>query len=236
MDFITNIIIEHYWVLSHPQILHYRCHIYSPVEDRAHLSMSLEKLPQMVKDKVFFLGIPIASCWTLAHASLKNKNRTLTSIRMTKLLWTFPKLLLGSKTIQRSSTLLMNKPFHGTLNNKVQISFFYCPSKILISVSIKSKSKDGLYFQPRNKEELRQRKVMFEDSYCVLREDNNTKKFGHIIQNLAFWKEIREKNTILESIKLSDASQTVALFIFQNHPVKKPTMQPIVSPNIYWNF
>lgn len=53
MDFITNIIIEHYWVLSHPQILHYRCHIYSPVEDRAHLSMSLEKLPQMVKDKVF---------------------------------------------------------------------------------------------------------------------------------------------------------------------------------------
>lgn len=50
MDFITNIIIEHYWVLSQPQILHYRWHIYSLLEDRAHLSMPLEKLPQMVKE------------------------------------------------------------------------------------------------------------------------------------------------------------------------------------------
>lgn len=118
------------------------------------------------------LGISIASSCSLAHALLINKNRTLTSIRMTKLLRTFPRLLLGSTT--RSNTLFTKKPFHTILINNASADFSFVLPKYKFNISMTGVSNQNqrmdLIFNPGPKNNFTTRKYIFEDSYRPLRE------------------------------------------------------------------
>lgn len=122
------------------------------------------------------LSISIASSCSLAHGLLINKNRTLTSIRMTKLLWTFPRLLLGHTTTSR--TLFTNKPFHTILINKASADFIFVlpTSKFNISMTKESNKNQrmDLIFNPGTTN-FATRKYIFKDSYCPLREAGKKK-------------------------------------------------------------
>lgn len=97
-----------------------------------------------------------------------NKNATLTSNRMTKLLWTCPKLVLGSTT--RSSIL---KPFHTILINTASAHFTSVLPKYKFNISMTKESNQnqtkGIIFNWEIKN-LANRKYIFEDS---LREAKN---------------------------------------------------------------